>query len=67
MISFFYELYKTLPKLEHVKTPKVWLILSVIGWIIIGGFVFISISYPDFIPSSDTPCVNTETIRCLPS
>lgn len=65
--SFYYELYKTLPYIHDAKVSKWWVIVSVIGWIIIGAYIFISIFYPDFIPSSDIPCVNTETIRCLPS
>lgn len=68
MASFFYELYKTLPEPEHVKTPKVWLILSGIGWIIIVCVLFITLLFPNFLPVPSTrPCVNTETTRCLTS
>ncbi|HLD26829.1 MAG TPA: hypothetical protein VJB63_02645 [Patescibacteria group bacterium] len=67
VMSFYYELYKTLPYRDNVKISRGWVIVSVIGWIIIVGFVFISIFFPVFFPSSDIPCVNTETIRCLPS
>lgn len=34
VICYNYELYRLLPKTKKAQTPKVWIILSLIGWII---------------------------------
>ncbi len=33
--AYVYELYKSLPEADEYKVPSVWVILSIIGWIII--------------------------------
>lgn len=66
VLSFLYELYKTLPESHTAKPPKVWIILSLIGWVFV--ILFVIFVVPAILRSPNfTPCTDTETTRCLTS
>lgn len=37
--AFVYEMYRHQKKVTEVKTPVVWVILSIVGWVIVIGFI----------------------------
>lgn len=37
--AFLYEMYRHQKKVTEVKTPVVWVILSIVGWVIVIGFI----------------------------
>lgn len=56
VIAYTYEMYKNLQVPEAVKKPKIWIILSVIGWILLAVVIFITFSYlSSLLPSLKIP------------
>lgn len=44
-ICFSYELYRSLPEPEQIQAPKIWIGLSIIGYLLIAALVFFSMPH----------------------